>query len=90
MDPRTLRPVEGMVQTTVISPLATDSDAMSNVLFIAGPEDRAELMKSRSQDAALVIRNDAGAMEFVAVRWPAEVVDMERSKHHGAPTVPKG
>ena len=44
MDPRTLRPVEGMLQVTVISPLATDSDALSNALFILGPEDSARVV----------------------------------------------
>ena len=56
MDPRTLRPVEGMLQVTVISPSATDSDALSNALFVSGPEGRAALLEQRRQDCALVIQ----------------------------------
>lgn len=81
MDPRTLRPVEGMVQTTVISPLATDSDAMSNVLFIVGREERAELLTERVQDAALVLWNDEGTTEYEAVRWPAEIADLNGTEN---------
>ncbi|MHB1675146.1 MAG: FAD:protein FMN transferase [Acidobacteriaceae bacterium] len=79
MDPQTLRPVEGMVQATVISPSATDSDALSNALFVSGPEDRALLLDGRQQDCALVIREkQCGqekqvAAEYEAIRWPAEV-----------------
>ena len=34
MDPRTLRPVQGRLQATVIAPSATDSDALSNAMFV--------------------------------------------------------
>ena len=81
MDPRTLRPVEGMAQVTAISPSATDSDALSNALFVSGPEDRALLLDGRQQDCALVIREkQCGqekqfAVEYEAIRWPAEVAN---------------
>ena len=52
MNPRTLQPVRGMLQVTVISPSATDSDALSNALFVSGPDDRASLLGE--QDCALV------------------------------------
>jgi thiamine biosynthesis lipoprotein len=44
VDPRTLHPVEGMLQTTAISSFAIDSDALSNALFVSGPQDRALLL----------------------------------------------
>jgi thiamine biosynthesis lipoprotein len=75
MDPRTLRPVEGMLQVTVISPSATDSDALSNALFVSGPEDRAALLEGRQQDCALVIHGEQFATEYEAIRWPAEVAN---------------
>ena len=81
MDPRTLRPVEGTLQVTVISPLATDSDALSNALFVSGPEDRASLLDDK-QDCALVIRDSNNseiekqfATEYQAIRWPADVAN---------------
>ncbi|MHB1938136.1 MAG: FAD:protein FMN transferase [Acidobacteriaceae bacterium] len=85
MDPRTLRPVEGMLQVTVISPSATDSDALSNALFVSRPEDRASLLDGRLQDSALVIRTRQSVREEVygpekqvtpeyeTIRWPADV-----------------
>jgi FAD:protein FMN transferase len=39
MDPRTLRPVEGRIQVSVIHPSATASDALSNVLFVPPPHE---------------------------------------------------
>lgn len=75
MDPRTLRPVERMLQVTVISPSATDSDALSNALFVSGPEDRAALLEGRQQDCALVIKGEQFATEYEVIRWPAEIAN---------------
>jgi thiamine biosynthesis lipoprotein len=80
MDPRTLQPVRGTLQVTVISPSATDSDALSNALFVSGPECRTLLLAQRPQDSALVIREEHTgsekkvAPEYETIRWPAEVV----------------
>ena len=79
MDPRTLQPVEGTLQATVISPSATDSDALSNALFVTGPEGRAQLLETRQHDRALIIRRKQSAQqhpiaaEYEAIRWPADV-----------------
>jgi thiamine biosynthesis lipoprotein ApbE len=77
--------VEGTLQVTVISPLATDSDALSNALFVSGPTDRELLLEERQQDSALVIREHFGqeqrgqekqfATEYQAIRWPADVAN---------------
>jgi thiamine biosynthesis lipoprotein len=81
MDPRTLRPAEGTLQVTVISPSATDSDALSNALFVSEPEDRSRLLEERRHDCALVIREakfereKRRTTEYETVRWPAEVTD---------------
>ena len=78
MNPRTLQPVQGMLQVTVISQSATDSDALSNALFVSGPEERASLLGE--QDFALVIRESQsyveprGGQKYESIRWPAEVV----------------
>lgn len=73
MDPRTLRPVEGMLQATAISPSATDSDALSNALFILGEEERVRLLENRQQDCALIVLDKPPAAEYEAIRWPAEI-----------------
>ena len=75
MDPRTLRPVEGVLQVTTISPSATDSDALSNALFILGAEDRAPLLDQRPGESALVILEDQAAGLYKATRWPGEVTN---------------
>ena len=77
MNPRTLQPVRGILQVTVISQSATDSDALSNALFVSGPEDRASLLGE--QECALVIREQLSEVEqqaappYEAIRWPSEV-----------------
>lgn len=56
MDPRTLRPVEGRLQATVIAPSATDSDALSNAMFVLDAAGRRRLMQELpATDAALVV-----------------------------------
>lgn len=75
MNPRTLRPVEGVLQTTVISLSATDSDALSNVLFILGREERALLLDQQQHDSALVILENQLAAQYETTRWPAEVAN---------------
>jgi FAD:protein FMN transferase len=73
MNPQTLQPVEGMLQVTVISSSATNSDALSNALFVLGPEGRTQLLDQRRQDSALVILGNQQAAQYEATRWPAEV-----------------
>lgn len=72
MDPRTLKPVEGRVQATVIAPSATDSDALSNAMFVLDAAARKRLMRSLPQaDAALVVLPDAVVERY---RWPGQTI----------------
>ncbi len=67
MDPRTLRPVEGRLQATVIAPSATDSDALSNAMFVMDLQGRKQLMRSLPRaDAALVVQAGGASEKF---RW---------------------
>ena len=67
MDPRTLRPVEGRLQATVIAPSATDSDALSNVMFVLDGAGRKRVMASLPQaDEALVVLAGGGEERY---RW---------------------
>ena len=67
MDPRTLHPVEGRLQATVIAPSATDSDALSNVIFVLDAAGRRRVMASVPQtDAALVVLADGSKERY---RW---------------------
>jgi thiamine biosynthesis lipoprotein len=67
MDPRTLRPVEGRLQATVIAPSATDSDALSNVMFVLDAAGRRRVVASLPQaDAALVVLSASSVEKY---RW---------------------
>jgi len=70
MDPRTGHPVKGMLQTTVIAPEATDSDALSTALFVMGPERAAKLLDEMPGTAAMLVTERAGAGRVVEIRWP--------------------
>ena len=72
MDPRTLKPVDGRLQATVISPSATDSDALSNAMFVLDAPGRKKIMQSLpGVDAALVVLA-SGAKE--RYRWPGRAI----------------
>ena len=72
MDPRTQKPVEGRLQATVIAPSATDSDALSNAMFVLDMSGRKRLMRSLPQaDGALVVLATAGVEEY---RWPGQAM----------------
>lgn len=73
MDPATLRPVEGMLQVTIIDPSATDSDALSNVLFVKGAKGSAEIMKSLPADAALVIAGSSKEAHCFLFHWKSKM-----------------
>lgn len=81
MNPRTLQPMQGVLQVTVISQSATDSDALSNALFVSDIDDRESLLGER--DSALVIRGRRSEVEqqvtphCQAIRWPAEVAELD-------------
>lgn len=54
VDPRTGRPVEGMLGASVVCATATEADALSTALYVLGPEAGAELARLRSAAAFLV------------------------------------
>jgi thiamine biosynthesis lipoprotein len=71
MNPRTLRPVEGRLQATVIAPSATDSDALSNVMFVLDRAGRRRVMASLPQaDAALVVLAGGSVERY---RWGSAI-----------------
>lgn len=59
-DPRTGRPVEGTLQTTVLSPSATDSDALSTVVFVLPPNDSQRILKNMHDTTALIYESASG------------------------------
>jgi thiamine biosynthesis lipoprotein len=78
MDPRTLRPVQERLQATVIAPSATDSDALSNVMFVEDAAGRRRVMDGLPEaDRALIVLA-AGAQE--RWRWPNPEGEQMRSE----------
>ncbi len=80
MDPRTLRPVRGTSQVSVIAPSATDSDALSNALFVLDTGGRVELLSRVKDVSALVVCGTQEATRNEAIRWPAEIQEAQRAE----------
>jgi thiamine biosynthesis lipoprotein len=55
-NPKTGRPMEDVLQSSVIDPSATDSDALSTVVFVMEPEAAKRLLAARAQTEFLVLR----------------------------------
>lgn len=53
MDPRTGRPVQGLLSVAVLSASATDGDALDNVLFVEGPDRAGPFLERRPSTEAL-------------------------------------
>lgn len=71
MDPRTGRPVRGVLQATVIAPLGADSDALSTAVFVLGPARAPRLLGRVRGAAGLVVTDGAGARRVRRFRWPS-------------------
>ncbi len=68
-DPRTLRPVEGMLQTSVIAPSATDSDALSTVAFVLDSHAARALLEHTPATRALIFGQPPGHPACLAINW---------------------
>lgn len=68
-DPRTMRPVEGVLQSSVISASATDSDALSTVVFVSSPEQSRHLFADMPEVRALIFTTASTAESCVAIHW---------------------
>jgi thiamine biosynthesis lipoprotein len=73
MNPHTLQPVDNMVQTTVIDPSATDSDALSASLFVLGAEGSRQLAAKMPRVDALVLTGHGDVDGCITIRWPGSL-----------------
>ncbi len=78
-NPRTMRPVEGMLQTSVIDPDATDSDALSTVAFVLKPDASRALFLRHPGSRALIFTAVAGGSQCFAINWPEPVCERATS-----------
>jgi len=73
LNPRTERPVEDKLQSTVIAPSTTDSDALSTATFVLEPGAAAKLVESFSGAAAVMVWGDKAHPKYKTVRWPGKL-----------------
>jgi len=84
MDPRTGMPVEGVLQTTLIGSDGAMTDAISNALFVVGPNGSALLSKFEDV-SALSVLTDGSAQRILKWNWPdaaverSEIINIEPS-----------
>jgi thiamine biosynthesis lipoprotein len=75
-DPHTMRPIEGMLQTTVIDPSATDSDALSTVAFVLSPEASSKFFASMKETRVLIFASPASGRtatpRCAAIHWAGD------------------
>lgn len=69
-DPRTLTPMEGVLQATVVSPSATDSDALSTVIFVQSPAETRALLHQLPHTGAILFTTRPGQPSCVAIHMP--------------------
>ncbi len=69
LDPRTGRPVEGVLSVAVLGETGTAGDALDNVLFVLGPEaGRAHVRRVAGTEAFLFLPKARGQWRLVPVR----------------------
>ena len=86
-DPRTMRPVEGMLQTTVINPSATDSDALSPVVFVLYPAASRRLLASMPDTQALIFSQtgqSSSGPSCTAINWTGKPCEASSTSAKGS------
>lgn len=73
LDPATGRPMEDRLQTTVLAPTGTDTDALSTATFVMGPEKSRGVLSTIPGAAALIVSGSESAPRYDEINWPANV-----------------
>jgi len=55
LDPRTGRPAEGVLSSTVVAPTAAEADALATALYVMGAETAMQYCGAHPQIAALIV-----------------------------------
>ena len=70
LNPHTERPVEDKLQTTVIAPSTTESDALSTATFVLEPDAALRLVGTFPGAAAVLVSGDKTHPNYRSVQWP--------------------
>src|SRR2546423_12753066 len=70
LNPHSGRPVEGMLQTSVIAQDGTTTDALSTSMFVMGPRAGKELLSTFPGAAWLWITGEGASPQLVRSNWP--------------------
>jgi thiamine biosynthesis lipoprotein len=82
MDPRTLRPVEGTIQVSIVNPSATASDALSNVLFVQPPEQAVATLATYAPNSrALIVSGSSDHAHCTTFRWRQPIAPRTATHH---------
>ena len=84
MDVRTMRPVEGRIQVSVIHPSATTSDALSNVVFVETPQQSLQTLAINAPQArVLIVSGVPRHATCSSFRWNAPIASRCASTNNG-------
>ena len=81
-DPRSGHPVENMLQTTVMDPSATDSDALSTIAFVLPPASARRLFDGHPSRRALIFGRPTVRPACVAINWPEDPCGTTQDSSH--------
>ena len=68
-DPRTGKPVEGVLSATAIAPTGLESDALSTAFFVMGKEETEAYCKARPETRAIVVILEDGEPKPVRINF---------------------
>jgi len=69
MDPRVGTPVQGILQTTLIASDSTTTDALSNAMFVMGPQEGMKMLATLPDAHGLWIVGEMESQRLVQWRW---------------------
>lgn len=82
MDPRTGEPVQDMLQTTVITPKATDSDAISTAMFVMGYAKGVKLLEEFPETSGIWVTGQARSPKIDSWRWSEKIAGAEVTRRN--------
>ena len=71
-DPRTGKPIEGVLGVTSFAPKGVDSDALSTTFFVMGLDKVKAYCKAHPANRAIVVVSEGGALKPVRINFPAK------------------